>query len=379
MTHHDHDSPWHLRRSTRLALALLGPAAACHHAETPGHVADTGSDTTAPPSPDPPATPTTGAPSTTTGATTTGADATSEAPVGATGSSSGGTSDAPPSCGNGVLEPGEACDLGLVELSDQGACTLTCELAVCGDGLVWAGHEACDLGTENNDTLYGGCTTTCQFGPRCNDGDLQGPEECDLGPDNNTGTSPPEGVPCDACRFHARLVFLSSETYKGGDLGGVEGAHLKCQKLAQQAGFDNSAKFKAWLSDAQHSPAQDFAHGPETADLPYALPNGVRIADDWDDLVQHGPHAGLVVTETGEVLLDERVWTGTAPSGAPFDPAAHCQAWSSSSPLAKTRVGLSGVAEQPVDVWTQWQAGRHWTSNLTLGCDYEYRIFCFEQ
>ena len=28
-----------------------------------------------------------------------------------------------------------------------------------GDKLTWEGHEECDNGPNNNDTLYGGCTT----------------------------------------------------------------------------------------------------------------------------------------------------------------------------------------------------------------------------
>jgi hypothetical protein len=172
---------------------------------------------------------------------------------------------------------------------------------------------------------------------------------------------------------------LSSTTYKGGDLGGVEGAHLKCQALAKQAKFDNAAKFMAWISDAQHSPFQDFNHSPETASLPYVLPNGVRIADNWDDLILNGPGDGILVTETGEMLLDKRVWTGTAPSGKVFDPSVHCKAWSSSSPADKSRVGRNGVAKQPLDIWTQWDAERQWTNVLTAACDLKYRLYCFEQ
>jgi hypothetical protein len=54
--------------------------------------------------------------------------------------------------------------------------------------------------------------------------------------------------------------FLSSIAYKGGEIGGVEGAHTKCKILAEKAGYDNSANFMAWLSDAVHSPADDFLH-----------------------------------------------------------------------------------------------------------------------
>ncbi|MBK7825533.1 hypothetical protein [Nannocystis sp.] len=296
-------------------------------------------------------------------------------------SSSGTTGDAPsPICGDGEVGPGEECDLGAAENNDHGACTLECKVATCGDELIWDGEEACDNGADNNDNVYGGCTTQCQLGPRCNDGILQGPEECDLGEDNGDGEFPPYGVPCDdGCRFLARLAFLSSVAYKGGDLGGVEGAHLKCQKLAKQAGFDNSAKSKAWLSDGEHSPFQDFDHSPSTVGLAYVRPDGVRIADDWDDLILNGPGDGIIVTDTGEKLVGKYVWTGTAPSGKAFDPAATCKTWSSSSALDKSRVGLSGVDKQQVQAWMQWDADKQWTSYVSYNCNNANRIYCFEQ
>lgn len=298
-----------------------------------------------------------------------------------TSSSSGTAGDVPSSsCGDGKLDPGEQCDAGAAELDDEGACTLECQAAKCGDQLVWEGKEACDDGPNNNDNLYGACTTQCQFGARCNDGLVQGPEECDLGDDNGSGEFPPYGVPCDnGCRFQARLAFVSSVAYKGGDLGGVEGAHLKCQNLAKQAGFDNSANFRAWLSDAQHSPFQDFNHAPETTGLPYVRPDGVRVADDWDDLILNGPGDGIVVTDTGEKLLSAGVWTGTAPSGKVFDPSATCKSWSSSAAADKSRAGLSDVAKQQPQEWMQWMTEKEWTSKTSFGCYLKYRIYCFEQ
>ena len=322
---------------------------------------------------DPGSTSTSGDASTSTGNVDTGPDPAS--------SSSETTGDPPaPGCGDGEPGPNEECDLGAAQNNDHGVCTLECKIAKCGDKLIWDGEEACDNGTDNNDILYGGCTTQCQLGPRCNDGMLQGPEECDLGEDNGDGEFPPYGVPCDdGCRFQARLAFLSSVAYKGGDLGGVEGAHLKCQKLAKQAGFDNSANFKAWLSDGQHSPFQDFNHSPNTVGLAYVRPDGVRIADDWDDLILNGPGDGIIVTETGEKLLGKYVWTGTAPSGKAFDTAATCKTWSSSSAIDKSRVGLSGVDKQQMQAWEQWVADKQWTSYVSYNCNNANRIYCFEQ
>lgn len=308
---------------------------------------------------------------------------TGDADTAGTSSGSGSTIADPPSsgCGDGQLDPGEECDPGFAALSDTGACTLACKTAKCGDSLVWTDKEACDNGPGNNDSLYGGCTTQCDLGPRCDDGQVQGPEECDLGRSNGTGEFPSSGVPCDdGCRFRARLAFLSSAVYKAGDLGGVEGAHIKCRNLAAQAKYDNATKFMAWISDAQHSPFQDFIRGPETVGLAYVRPDGVRVADDWDALVLTGPSEGITVTDAGEVLLNTPVWTGTAPSGKVLDPGAHCQSWTSSSPFEKSRVGSSGFDKaQQKQAWAEWVAERQWTNLASLSCDKSYHLYCLEQ
>lgn len=91
-------------------------------------------------------------------------------------------------CQNGVLEPdnGEECDDGIEGNSDQGACTLDCKIAVCGDSLLYEGVEACDEGDANNE--LGPCSADCEF-LTCGDGILQDDEECDEGADNRpTGT-----------------------------------------------------------------------------------------------------------------------------------------------------------------------------------------------
>lgn len=277
-------------------------------------------------------------------------------------------------CGDGELDLGEQCDHGAAN-DDHGACTVECKLATCGDELTWQGHEDCDNGPDNNDNLYGGCTTKCQFGPRCNDGVVQGPEECDLGEHNGSGESPADSVPCDdGCRFLARLAFLTSETYLGGELGGVEGADIKCRTLAGLAEFDNANNFKAWLSDSQHSPAQDFT---KNAALPLVRPDGVRIADNWNDLVLAGPSAPIAVTDKGDTVLDEYVWTGTTPSGKLFDVDMTCKTWSVSSASHSGWIGLSGVENQ--QDWTEWSNERHWTNFDSDFCLWQYHLYCFEQ
>ncbi len=337
-------------------------------------------------SPDPPPTtlPTTSA----TSSTSTGilTDTTSTGPsngssTGATdtssaepGTSSSSTTELPPSesCGDAILDPGEECDYGAAQNDDQGACTLTCKLAKCGDQLIWAGKEDCDNGDNNNDSLYGGCTTQCTYGPKCGDAKLQGPEECDLGPDNGTGEFLPDSVPCDnGCRYDAKLVFLSSVAYTGGALGGAKGAHEKCQLMAGEAGFDNATNFKAWISDALFTPSKVQNGFTHTA-MPYVRPDGVRIAENWNDLILNGPDIGILVTEKGVAMPSKGVWTGTAPNGELAPDTLTCQGWSSAKAADKGHAGLSGVDMQWVDM-------AQWTSFSVFNCLTQFPIYCFEQ
>lgn len=292
--------------------------------------------------------------------------------------SSSGTTALPPSesCGDAILDPGEECDLGAAENDNQGACTIECELAKCGDQLIWAGKEDCDNGPNNNDVLYGGCTTQCKYGPRCGDSKLQDLEECDLGSNNGTGEFMPDSVPCDdGCRYDAKLVFLSSVAYTGGEIEGAEKAHEKCQALALTAALDNAPNFKAWISDALFNPASDFTH----AIVPYVRLDGVRIADDWNDLTLNGPDEGLYVTEKGVSLPGTYVWTGTAPNGTLAPNTLTCQGWSKSNPGDKGNAGLSGVDKVQEQAWIQWNENKQWTTYTAYGCDLPYRIYCFEQ
>ena len=77
-----------------------------------------------------------------------------------------GDDDAPTTgrCGDGVVTADEACDDG--NRDDQDDCLSSCQLASCGDGLVWSGRETCD---DGNTVAVDSCTSECEPA-RCGDG-----------------------------------------------------------------------------------------------------------------------------------------------------------------------------------------------------------------
>jgi cysteine-rich repeat protein len=107
--------------------------------------------------------------------------------------------NAGPRCGDGVVDPGEACDTG-EHLSDTraDACRLDCTLARCGDGVV-DGAEACDQGAANHDETPGACRTSCVL-PTCGDGVVDPDETCDDG-----GTSGGDGCG-ETCQVEDRYA-----------------------------------------------------------------------------------------------------------------------------------------------------------------------------
>lgn len=82
---------------------------------------------------------------------------------------------------DGVVDPGEECDDGNADATDD--CTNTCHVARCGDGVLRIdrlpgepGFEACEIGEE----LAGVRCSSCSFG-RCGDGVVTEGEACDDG------------------------------------------------------------------------------------------------------------------------------------------------------------------------------------------------------
>ena len=77
-------------------------------------------------------------------------------------------------CGNGIVDPGEACDPG----RETATCDWDCTLVACGDGTVNpVAGEQCDEGDDNSNSRADACRSNCEL-PSCADGVLDSGERC---------------------------------------------------------------------------------------------------------------------------------------------------------------------------------------------------------
>jgi len=251
-------------------------------------------------------------------------------------------------CGNGVMEATEACDDG--NQDDTDACLGTCEAASCGDGQVRVGVEDCDdANSENTDA----CLNTCKAAS-CGDGFVQADTEaCD---DKNAVN---DDACSDACE-RPRRIFVTSASYTG-NLGGLAGADMKCQGLAD--GVNLGGTFLAWLSDDTGSPMTRLDTGFTGA---YKLVDGTVIASaGWPDLTDGTLAHGIDRDEKNTAILDGVVWSNTSPAGAKVSPDS-CKNWLSSKVIDGGRLGSSDAVD---DTWTDVAASN---------CAPSSRLYCVE-
>lgn len=161
------------------------------------------------------------------------------------------------------------------------------------------------------------------------------------------------------CIKDEKTVFITSETYVGGEIGGLTGGDSICQNHAEAAGL--SGIYKAWLSDSQDSPKTRMTQST----VPYKLIDGTVIADSWTHLTT-GPLSGAIkIAEDGTVLTNQGVWTGTLADGTAH--ANTCGDWNDTN-----LTGVFGASTYTVH--------EHWTAFLSTGpCTDKKHLYCFEQ
>ena len=290
-------------------------------------------------------------------------------------------------CGDGSVQQGvEECDDGNADDTDM--CTSACVLALCGDGIVQAGVEDCDdanmdttddcidcvaatcgdgfvhIGVEECDDFNmvddDGCDNNC-IGAVCGDGLVGVGEECD---DGNVealdGCAP-------ACTWEFRMAFATS-TLHAGDFGGLAAADAICNTLATDAGLPGT--YMAWLSTVDGSPATRFTQST----VPYMVPTGNVVADDWADLTDGDLDFAVARTETGAnspmtaIMCggsNRLAWTGTDEFGMPA--ASNCLDFTSADPAEMSLIGRSASNMS------------QWSNCGETTCDVMLPIYCFQQ
>jgi cysteine-rich repeat protein len=262
----------------------------------------------------------------------------------------------PAECGDGIVQPvvGEDCDDTNMDNTDD---CIDCVAAACGDGFLQMGVEQCDDGNLIPDD---GCDDMC-MGMICGDTLVQPGEECD---DGNMaamdGCSP-------LCAWEFRMAFATS-TLHTGDLGGLAGADAICNMLAQSAMLPGT--YMAWLSTGVESPSTRFVQSA----VPYRVPTGDQVADDWADLTDGSLDFAVARTETGANSVNTALMcggsmrlarTGTNEFGTPGP--SNCVDFTSSMAMD---LGLIGRSASNMSEWSN--CGE-------FGCDVMLPIYCFQQ
>ena len=311
-------------------------------------------------------------------------------------------------CGNGKVEVGEGCDDGNEEEGDEcpsGAKGQCKGVAVCGDGVVWAGHEGCDDGNEvEEDGCPSGGKGQCKGEAACGDGIVwEGKEECDdgNGVDEDgcpSGKGTCQGAECgdgfvwegkescddgdkedlNGCSNGCeppRYVFVTSGSGNTGNLGGIAGADAYCQGLAEGAGLPGT--YKAWLtgSDPASAPAQRF--GSQEFKGWYVLPTqpATGVAQGWADLTSPNEdmatnylRAPIHVDEGGLDVGNGNAWTNTKSDGTQLSQKSHCGEW------MKTSADYNAITGEVAPL----TLSEKWTNNVTSTCGFGARLYCFQ-
>ena len=112
------------------------------------------------------------------------------------------------------------------------------------------------------------------------------PEECD------DGNLDPEDGCSDTCALDRR-VFVTSVTYKAGELESLYIANAFCANHAADQGWPEPLKYRAWLSDSKEDARDRLTRGRGRL----VLANGLVFATSWSALLAGQLENPLEVTE----------------------------------------------------------------------------------
>jgi hypothetical protein len=171
----------------------------------------------------------------------------------------------------------------------------------------------------------------------------------------------PGGPSCE------RVVFVSSISFKAAQIGGIKGADLQCNVLAN---FSSNPRvhgrdFVAWLSDSTTSPQKRMVKGTKT----YIRPDSSVIAQDFAALTSGKELENAIsIDEDGDEQSGE-VWTGTGPLGNAN--GGDCEGW--------TGGDANGNKGEIVTGSPRWTSSGPPLGAPGLCPTDEGRIYCFEK
>ena len=169
------------------------------------------------------------------------------------------------------------------------------------------------------------------------------------------------GVARPAACQETVLVFVTRAAFQG-DFGGLAGADARCREAARQAGLPGV--FRAWLSTADEPAGARIVH----KDVPYVMPGGIRVADNYADLTDGDLAHPIDRTEYGDAVPSPFLArTATAPDGRALSPT--CSDWTS---RRRYDGGAWGATDAASADWSR-------TGVFPGRCDYLAHLYCVEQ
>ncbi len=170
----------------------------------------------------------------------------------------------------------------------------------------------------------------------------------------------------------SRTVFLRPLAGAPMTYNGVEGADALCQLAADVA--DLQGTYMAWLSS---SPQTAVALRFSQEGGPFVRPDGVAIAQDWNDLTDGSLEAPILLDAAGfeyapEAQPETRVVTHTNSDGSYAGVLSPCNGYMSDTPIEPFAADAASTTES----WTASTDG--WACDNALGGGGP-SLYCFQQ
>ena len=162
-------------------------------------------------------------------------------------------------------------------------------------------------------------------------------------------------------------VFVTSASYTGAEVGGLAGAHAKCQALADASNYSGGV-YKAWLSTGSGNDPYIFMTVQSTDDYYKIDGSGGMIMVDfnWTGLTNGTISSPIDRDENGNLISDRyNVWTNTDTDATFYSSSNDCSDWTSDSGSARA----GSTNETDFD----------WTSDGSQTCSVARHLYCFEQ